>query len=378
MIGNEKTDFKSCHKGVVQGTCTSPNIFTKLVDMVMQDLGILNVWFCDDLLFVSQRTRFEADKANFKQRLSEIGLKLGEAKTYPLNEQFDKWLGLSINEKGLNRDKHAANNLQNARYKLSESRNKGIFNGVVKTAHLLRYIGTVIMPTLHYGMALHKPDVDIAHKFDVFLNTAVRSLAGIPHHTPIEDIHVYCGYNSYLSRWQHLSSKFMNRVSVKTDAFELIEYVPKSNFSFTMDRQLVKYQEKQPILKAVFGRKYECDVCHQTHRFINHIYQCHSKIIKNDAQMCSKTHNQRVVSLPDSWRIHLQNYQSSMDDNTTHIYSDASFHQHPTTQATAGIIIINKSDYYIKSFKLKKLAIDDSTRSEIAAICCSIKVAEQI
>eukprot|EP00834_Sanchytrium_tribonematis_P005682 NODE_361_length_8796_cov_0.460274.p3 type:complete len:258 gc:universal NODE_361_length_8796_cov_0.460274:3418-2645(-) len=110
----------------------------------------------------------------------------------------------------------------------------------------------------------------------------------------------------------------------------------------------------------------------------HHIYQCHSKIIKNDAQMCSKTYNQRVVSLPDSWRIHLQNYQSSMDDNTTHIYSDASFHQHPTTQATAGIIIINKSDYYNKSFKLEKLAIDDSTRSEIAAMCCSIKVAEQI
>eukprot|EP00834_Sanchytrium_tribonematis_P007612 NODE_716_length_4503_cov_0.446639.p1 type:complete len:811 gc:universal NODE_716_length_4503_cov_0.446639:1990-4422(+) len=378
LIGDIKSQSRGCGRGLLQGTTISPNIFTKLVDMVMDGMDILSVWFADDIIYAIKKTEYNQVLLDIQSRLSRIGLTFNESKTYPLTHDFEYWLGFTVNCHGINGNQQATRNLQKAKNKLRNARNLGIFKNAAKSSHLLRYIGSSLLPVLDYGLGLHDPIPEIAMKFDVFINSAVRTLLGIPFPTPIADIREYCGYSSYLERWHCLQAKFKNRVAVKQNQLKSIEFAPKPRFSFTMDKQLSKQAVKHPFLNQIFTQKYpnrtmDCSKCNGTHKFVNKLFQCHSFQFNNELDsICNLHEGETVIQIPPDWTATIQSYQNQMICDEIHVYSDASVHKSPFNNATSAFIVISKANYAFKVHKLSHLQIADSTRAEICGLANSI------
>eukprot|EP00834_Sanchytrium_tribonematis_P002964 NODE_103_length_19640_cov_0.520905.p8 type:complete len:142 gc:universal NODE_103_length_19640_cov_0.520905:5563-5138(-) len=141
----------------------------------------------------------------------------------------------------------------------------------------MRLKAVIYYAILELGLGLHDPIPEIAVKFHVFINLAVRALLGIPFPTPIADIRENCGYSSYLERWHCLEAKLKNRVAVKQNQLKSTEFAPKPRFSFTMNKQLSKQAVKHPFLNQIFTRKYpnremDCSKCIGTHKFVNKLF----------------------------------------------------------------------------------------------------------
>ena len=109
-------------QSIIQGTKLSPYIFIKLVDTVMKTSLLPMILFVDDLLFICKRSELESAIQEISDRSAEIGI------------------------------------INSARSKLRSLNASGVFKNNFKHEHLLRCVGTFILPILEYGLCFFQPD----------------------------------------------------------------------------------------------------------------------------------------------------------------------------------------------------------------------------
>eukprot|EP00834_Sanchytrium_tribonematis_P005942 NODE_397_length_8118_cov_0.510787.p1 type:complete len:1622 gc:universal NODE_397_length_8118_cov_0.510787:1248-6113(+) len=377
-LGDQCSNYKSINQGVIQGTILSPNLFTKLVDWIMNNFSLISIWFADDLLFIVRRSEYEAKMAELVESLAKIGLKFNMAKTHPITQVFEKWIGLELNHLGTNTEQQIKANLKKARNRIRNARNSGVFNGGYKKEHLLRYIGSAVLPLLEMGLAIHEPISDLAAKVDVFINTTVRDLVGIPIHTPVDDIRFLTGYCSFMDRWTSIKVKFINKLNYLSGSMDDLEYRPKAKMSFSLNKKLKKYIKTNSSILRVFKRSYpnavvNCNNCSNNHDYANQVYKCHNSLISQPTAKCNRFEGKTILSFPNQWKSIIQQKQSTLQDEELLIVTDASLHENPEIQSTGAAVVLSKSNIHIKAYNLNTLRPDDSTRCEIAAIVCILK-----
>eukprot|EP00834_Sanchytrium_tribonematis_P004869 NODE_263_length_11363_cov_0.749556.p1 type:complete len:1626 gc:universal NODE_263_length_11363_cov_0.749556:923-5800(+) len=384
-LGDRSTNYKSINQGIIQGTIISPNLFTKLVDWAMTNIDAHCVWFADDLLILMKRSEMDAKMTEIIAALGNIGLHFNMNKTHEVTEVFEKWLGLQLNHLGTNSEQQINANLKKARNRIRNARNCGIFSGGYKQEHLLRYVGSAILPLLEFGIGIHEPILELASKVDVFLNTVVRDLLGIPKHTPVIDIRTLSGYTSFFDRWTAVKVKFTNKVNVLNNDTDDLEYQPMAKMSFSLNKKLksfFKEKDKSHILqvckRSYPNRDTRCSHCMGEHKYVNGIFKCHSNLISQPTEKCEKFEGVTYLSFPNSWQSVIQQQQTKLNSNQLLVYTDASLHLDPEIQATGAAIAMSQSHLHVKSYDLLNLQPDNSTRCELATVVCILKDIQQI
>ena len=291
QLGTNKTKYRSVNRGILQGSKISPTVFTTLIDKCISFIGTFNVWFVDDLLFVCKRSDLDTIFLQFEECLSQIGLKFNRSKTVIMDASPKRWIGFQTTANGCTAADQLENNLKKAGAQARRLGQVGVFSKNFKDSHLLRAIGTFILPCIDYGMNVFKPDKKLAKRVNVFLNTTVRQLLSIPFNNPNEDLHTLYNYNDYYLRWADLYSRFQNKLHCKRNNYKKIKYQPKTKMSFTVNKKLANLAVENPFLWRIYKRVYpkitkECETCGNRHLYVNQALKCKTKDLFIDPVEC--------------------------------------------------------------------------------------------
>ena len=293
-----------------------------------------------------------------------------------MDSYFSKWIGFQINKDGLNKEQQVLVNINKARSKLRTLNQCGVFKKNFKQEHLLKCVGTFLLPIIEYGLCFFEPDKQLSRRIDVFLNAVIRQLISVPMFTPVVEMRFICQYSDYYSRWHDISSRFLNKLSTKSNQINLLQYKPKIKMRFTLNRQVKMLVGNDYSLWQTIFRNYpkpdniNCPKCHNTHEHVNQYYACHKRQIVPRDIPCTRFNNTEP-HIPPRWNPINNSLQRHMSTNDVIIFSDASRHEFPL-QATAANLVITANDVYFKVIDCEPLIPDSATKREIAAIVGSL------
>ena len=168
-----------------------------------------------------------------------------------------------INRYGINRDKQISHNISKAVLKLRKLGFSGVFRNGLKEEHLLKAIGSNILPMIEYGLAIIKPTKTAAKKVDSFICGVVKNLCSIPRATPNEDVFSMYNFTPFFKRWEQLNANYLNRVSIREEKLELMQYSPKARMGFSKNKMLVKLANDNTFLLRLYKRTFPEPVQHQ-------------------------------------------------------------------------------------------------------------------
>ena len=180
---------------------------------------------------------------------------------------------------------------------------------------------------------------------------------------------------SYHQRWFTIVSDYHNRMSVRENKLDWIEYNHKSKMSFNLIKPIANMIEDNPFLKRALKRCYPqpinviCPTCSSSHVHVNQYYKCATKSIPRPFAMCPIN---LIEPVPPKYYGRIKSIQDEIDDNTIVLYSDASLHIGSSLTA-GGIVFVTKHSFWIQSFNLNHIVASSSCRAAIATVCGAIK-----
>eukprot|EP00834_Sanchytrium_tribonematis_P005063 NODE_284_length_10808_cov_1.215613.p1 type:complete len:1743 gc:universal NODE_284_length_10808_cov_1.215613:211-5439(+) len=384
-LGQFTSKYVSTNQGVTQGDVLSPKLFSIMLDLCFVDWdesrGKIFI-FADDLLFIEILSDHSVS-ANvideFNQRLSTIGLELSMEKCETLGENYSKYLGYQICNRGIDMNQQIKINLKNAHHKVRELGKLGVFKNTVSVSKLMRCLGSSVLPTLEFGLQIWNPDPKDCKKIDKFLKDTIRNYSGAGRMTALPDLYEIYNFTEYFYRWQSRHISWNNHLSHRNGTLDIV-YNEKISYSFKPHKKLKDLNQNYPGLTRLLNRQVplkpiRCPICKLEHKVANGSVLCFKNFIQSLNSLCETPQCHQLTRLDID--MYLLNNQSELVSNipnrVTHIYTDGSL---VNSSATCAYLIIQNGGCKIKSANISHLNVKSSTRAEIIGVIYAMNDSE--